>query len=261
MRIAVDRPTIETHVREATARLLGLSVDKVFINDFASDTAAPERPYVSLQIAPSSIDAQQGTVQYEDGLEVWYFEIQSSANGDYTIEIDGDVYTHNAVGQTATQIRNSLVALISSPDYIAVAAATVTIQVTSQVLRKRLFPVAGAGIALIRVRGNIIKVTTRTTELMLQARCVGYYSDTPTATNSGVDMAERLLVSLLDPDETEAMRADGIAINRGVVTDISSITDGFTESIGALDAIITTNTAFVTTLSNVTEASFQWGTP
>lgn len=152
-------------------------------------------------------------------------------------------------------------ALISSPDYIAVAAATVTIQVTSQVLRKRLFPVAGAGIALIPVRGNIIKVTTRTTELMLQARCVGYYSDTPTATNSGVDMAERLLVSLLDPDETEAMRADGIAINRGVVTDISSITDGFTESIGALDAIITTNTAFVTTLSNVTEASFQWGTP
>ena len=261
MRIGVDRPTIETHVREATSRLLGLSMDKVFINDFASDTAAPVRPYVSIQIAPSSNDTRQGTVQFEDGLEVWYFEIQSSADAAYTIEIDGDIYTHNAVGETETQIRDALVALISSPNYIAAAAATVTIEVTSQVLKARLLPVAGAGIALIPVRGNVIKVTTRTVELMLQARCVGYYSSTPTATNSGKDMAERLLVSLLDPDETSAMRADGIAINRGVVTDITSITDGFTESIGALDAIITTNYAFISTLSNITETSFEWGTP
>lgn len=261
MRIAVDRPTIEMHVREATSRLLGLPVDKVFINDFASDTAAPVRPYVSLQIAPSASDTRQGTVQYESGLEMWYFEIQSSADGPYTITIDSDIYTHNAVSQTATQIRDALVALISSPDYTAVAAATVTIEVSSEVLRKRLLPVAGAGIALIRVRGNVVKVTTRTVELILQARCVGYYSDTPTATNSGVDMAERLLVSLLDPDETYAMRQDGIAINRGVVTDITAITDGFTESIGALDAIITTNYAFISTVSDVTETSFEWGTP
>lgn len=261
MRIGVDRPTIEARVVEATARLLGLPSSKVFINDFASDVPAPERPYVSIQIAPSVNDTRQGTVQLNDGLEVWYFEIQTSADGDHSITIDGDVWTYNSTGKTATEIRDELVALISSPNYDAVAAATVTIEVTSKVLRRRLLPAASAGIAIIPIRGNVIKVTTRTVELMLQARCVGYYSDTPSATNSGKDMAEQLMMGLLDPDETSAMRDDGIAINRAVVNDITTITDGFTESIGALDAVITTNYAYISTLSDVTEASFEWGAP
>lgn len=259
MRIAVDRPTIEQHVMEATARLLGLPAGKVFINDFASDAPGPERPFVSLQIAPAAIETQAGTTRFEPGLEVWRFEIQSDADGDYTISIDGDSYTHTAAGQTATQIRDSLLALISAVNYVAASAATVTIEVTSQVLSRRLLPTAGTGIRLYQVRGNTLKITTRPAELMLQARCVGYYSDTPTASNSGKDMAERLMLGLLDADETRAMRDDGIAINRTITTDITAITDGFTESVGAMDAILTTNYAFITTVDNITQTQFQWG--
>lgn len=258
MRTAYARPELETHLIDATRRILGLSADKVFIGDFASDTAAPERPFVSILIAPESSPSRAGTVNYQPGLEYWRCEVIDDADGDYWIEVDATTFTHAAVGQTKTQIRDALVALLGGPNYLVTAAGAVSIDIESDVLLRRLLVDSSVGITSEKLRGNVIKITTRSQALMVQARCVGSYSTTPSATNSGADMAERLLVGLYDADTTQAMRDDGFAINSGVVTDISTITDGFAELIGSLDAMCVTNSVYVETIDNATAASVRF---
>lgn len=262
MRIAIDRPQLESLLIEACSRLLGLPVEKVFINDFASDTAAPERPFVSLRIGPAQLESQRGTVQYQPGIESWRFQVMNATDGPFSVTVDGVSHTHVAASQTITQIRNSLAALLVGANYTTTPAGDASIDIESNQLQYRLLPTANtANISRTKLRGNTIKITTRTTELMLEARCVGYYSDTPDASNSGVDMAERLMVSLYDVDETAALRDQGFAINRAVVTDTTILTDGFQESVGALDAIVTTNYALITTLDNATQAPFTISGP
>jgi hypothetical protein len=258
MRTAYARPELEAHLIDATRRILGLPADKVFIGDFASDTAAPERPFVSIIVAPESSPSRTGTVRYQPGIEYWRCEIIDDVDGNYSIEVDGTTFTHAAVGQTKAQIRDALVALLGGPNYTAAAAGSVSIDIESEVLLRRLLVSSSANITSEKLRGNTIKITTRTQSLAVQARCVGSYSATPSATNSGVDMAERLLVGLYDADTTRAMRDDGFAINSGVVADLSTITDGFAELIGSLDATCVTNSIYVETIDNATSASVRF---
>jgi hypothetical protein len=257
MRTAFARPELEAFLVDATQRILGLPAGKVFINDFAPDTAAPERPFVSLTIAPDSTMSRAGTVSYQLGLEYWRFSVASDDDGDYTIEVDGVPVTYAAVDKTSTEIRDELVALLGGPNYTAVAAGLTSIDVESESLGLRLMASASSNIAVTKLRGNVIKSTTRPAELMVQARCVGFYSTTPSATNSGVDMAEKLLVGLYDVGVTAAMREAGFAINNGVVTDISVVNDGFQELVGSMDAICVTNSLFVTTVDSATRATVE----
>jgi hypothetical protein len=155
-----------------------------------------------------------------------------------------------AVGQTIEQIRDGLLAAIVSggdADYTASAGGDATVVVDSNVAGRRLVVSSSAGVSASLIRGDALKVASRATELRLRIECVGSYGDPMTVDLTGVDIAERLALALIDVDETAEMRAENHHITVARVTDERQMVDGQEETIGVIDGIVGTSSLHVGT--------------
>ena len=124
----IRREEIETMLRAHVVRLTGLPENNVFFSEYAVDTAACPRPCVSMSLEPTGVQQREAAIFNVDSLELWRIVVTASADGPHSVSIDGVVYTHNAVGQTSTQIRDSLLAAINAgahPDFVATTAASI----------------------------------------------------------------------------------------------------------------------------------------
>lgn len=250
MRRGINRPDIEVLLNEAVVRLTGLPEANVFFGEYATDTTAPIRPCVSMTLMPFETEQKHGTVFYVPSLELWRFQVNDDADGDYSVVIDDVTYTYSASGDTMTQIRDGLLAIIVAgldPDYTAVAAATRTIDVQSTVPGKILACSAVPGIYADRLQADVLKCVSRAVELRLEIQCVGEYDNPIDVALTGVDIAERLQYALLDVDETRELRAAGHHITRVRTTDARQVIDGQEETIGIIDAILGTTSLHVGT--------------
>jgi hypothetical protein len=250
MRRGINRPDIETLLNEAVVRLTGLPEDRVFFSEYADDTVAPLRPCVTMTLMPYETEQKQGTVFYTPSLELWRLEITSSVDGDYAVTVDGVEYVYAAVDEDMSDIRDGLAAAIAAgadADYTSVAAATRSIDITSDVPGKRLVVIGGPGVSASLLRSDVLKTVSRAVELRLEIQCVGEYASPSDVSLTGADIAERLKYALLDPDETAAMRAAGHHITRARATDARRIIDGQAETIGIIDAVLGTTSLHVGT--------------
>lgn len=250
MRRGIDRPTIETTLRDAVIRLTGFDPDHVFFSEHAVDTAACPRPCVSMSVMPYETLQKNGTIEWLPSLELWYLEITSAADGTYSATIDGSTFSFPAVAQTITQIRDGLLAAIilgADADYSATAGGAATIVVESNVAGRRLIVSGSTGVTPSLLRGDALKLVSRATELRLRIECVGVYDNPMTADLTGVDIAERLGVALLDVDETLEMRDANQHITLARMTDERRMVNDQEETIGVIDAILGTSSLHVGT--------------
>jgi hypothetical protein len=250
MRRGLDRPTIETTLREAVIRITGFDPNHVFFSEHAVDTAACPRPCVSMSVMPYETLQKNGTISWIPSLELWYLQVTSAADGTYSATIDGATFSFPAVAQTITQIRNGLLAAIvlgADADYTATAGGAATIVVESNVAGRRLIVSTGTGVSPSLLRGDSLKLVSRATEPRLRIECVGSYANPMTVDLTGVDIAERLALALLDVDETAEMRNANQHITIARVTDERQMVDGKEETIGVIDAILGTSSLHVST--------------
>lgn len=258
MRRGINRPDIEATLREAVIRLTGFAPDSVFFSEHAVDTAACPRPCVSMTILPYETQRRSGTQSRQPGLELTRLVISSSADGTYAIDIDGVTYSHAAVGETATQIRDALLGVINAgahPNFTATGLATATIDLASQVPGYRLrVENASAGVTTFALRGNIVKIVSSQALLRVELSCVGSFANPLGVEMTGVDIAERLGLALLDNDDTTAMRDAEHNVVTVRVTDQRRVVDGQEETIGVVDAILATDSLHITTISDARSA-------
>ena len=250
-RRGINRPEIESLLRSEVIRLTGFPPDNVFFSEHAADTTACPRPCVSMTLMPYETMQRTGDVYRFPSLEFWRAAIESSADGTYSLTIDGATYSHNAVGQTPAQIRYSLLAVVNGgahPNFTAVSAGTASIDIESQSPGRRLAVSASVGLGVAYLRSDVVKVVKRSVELRLEIECVGVYGNPPDVAFTGVDIAERLMHALLDEEETAAMRRAGHPITTARTTDARRVVDGQEETVGVIDAILGTVSTHISTL-------------
>jgi hypothetical protein len=209
MRRGINRPQIEALLREAVIRLTGFPSDNVFFSEHAVDTAACSRPCVSMTLMPYETQQKNGTTEWLPSLELWYLEITSDVDGTYSATIDGTTFSFVALANTIAEIRDGLLAEIvggADPDYIATSGGVATIIIDSETPGRMLIVSGSAGVSASLMRSNALKLSSRPTELRLRIECVGFFESPATTEMTGVDIAERLQVSLLDVDETLELR-------------------------------------------------------
>lgn len=250
MRRGINRPEIETLLCAAVMRLTGFTSDRVFFSEYAVDTAGCPRPCVSMRLMPYETEQIHGTVSRLPSLEYWRLVVTSSADGPKTATIDGVVYPFTALGNSAPEIRDGLLASINlgaHPHFTAISAGTASIDVESQDLGRMLAISVSAGLTAARLRADMLKTVSRATELRLEIECVGTRASPPDVALTGVDIAERLQYALLDVDETYELRDAEHHITRVRTTDERRVESGREETIGKIDAVLGTSSLHVGT--------------
>jgi hypothetical protein len=259
MRRGVNRPEIEALLREAVIRLTGIASDNVFFSEHAVDTVAPVRPCVSMTLMPYETLQRPGHEFRVLSLEHWRLEITEANDADYEIDIDGTTYSTTAVGLTATEIRDALLAEINSgphPTFAATGPASISIDIKSLVAGYRLrVENPSIDISVSQLRGNVLKQVVADVSLRLEVECVGSFTSSMAAELTGVDIAERLANALRDIDDTAAMRAANHHITLTRVTDRRQIVNGQEETIGVIDCVLATTTTHITTIGDARSAS------
>jgi len=258
----IRREEIETMLRAHVIRLTGLPANNVFFSEYAVDTAACPRPCVSMTLEPTGVQQREAAIFNVDSLELWRIVVTASADGPYSVSIDGVVYTHNAVGQTSTQIRNSLLSAINAgahPDFVATTAASISIDIRSQVPGLHLLVEAiTTNVDALMLQGNGLEITMGFVSLPLLIDCVGAYSNPPTVRSTGVDISERLMYALINQRETEDMREAGHCIVNVSSADQRNIVDGEAETIGQIRATLNTTSYNIATVGIATQAPFAF---
>jgi hypothetical protein len=240
----INRPEIETHLREAVARILSLPSASVFVIDDAADTTSLLPPFASIRILPPNRITADVSDRWAKSLEYWRLTVASSADGTYSATILGNSFGYVASGNTATQIRNGLLAAMpSTADYTTVAAGTTSIDIASLVPGARLV-VESTSVTVTQYRRSLIKVTSASVEMPVEVVCFGVPRS---AVWDGKTMAEVLQAGLLDADATPEMRLAGHSPLRSRVLDMMRVTAGESERIGKLELILGTQRSYINT--------------
>lgn len=264
IRRGIERPEIEALMREAVIRLTGFPSDRVFFSEHAVDTAACPRPCVSMTLMPYDVLQRPGQEFRLGGLEHWRLIVDDDADADYTVEIDGVTYSHTAAGQTATEIRDSLLTAInlgSHPTFDATGPATISIDVKSLEMSRRLVVLATPNMIVQQLRGNILKLVVADVSLRLRIECVGLFGSPMTADLTGVDIAERLANALRDIDDTAALRDANHHITVNRTTDERRVTSNQEETIGVIDCTLATTSTHITTIGDARSVTAEVSLP
>lgn len=241
----INRPEIETLMREAVARLLALPAASAFIIDDAADTVSLAPPFASIRILPPANVTSAASERWQKSLEYWRLTVVSVADGTYDVALDGSTFSFAASGMTTTQIRDGLLATMpSTANYTTAAAGPASIDIASLTPGRRLVVESSDVVVTQQLRGSLLKVSSAAVELTAEVVCFGVPRS---STWDGKAMAEQLQAGLNDPDETSELRACGHIPLRSRVLDMMRVTAGESERIGKLELILATQRSHINT--------------
>ena len=238
----INRAEMEPLLREAVSRIAGLPLSSVYIIDDAADTVMLTPPFASILILPPGNVTSEASEHWQQSYEYWRATITETADDDYIVSIIDTDHSYTAVGKTATEIRDGLLAdMPSTAEYTTAAAGTTSIDIVSLVAGQRL-AIESDNVTLTQFRRSLVKVSSATVELPIEVVCFGVPGSTAW---DGKSMAEVLQAGMMDPDATGDLRACGHNMLRSRVMDMSRITDGESERIGKLEMIFATRRAYI----------------
>lgn len=258
----INRDAIEEHSIALVRKITGLPADRVFMARDQANEPAPNRPFCSLFIRVPVGEYRAGQVDHTGLLEYWRFQVDGDDDGDYTATVSGVDHTYTASGETATEIRDGLVAaLAASLTSTTVAAGQISGDIESDTPRQRLQVEVSApndNLSLAKLRGNIAEVTRQEKEPELEIFCWGLFQETdPSFEDYGETTAERLGDAFMSPAENEALRLSGHGPRTVRWREQDRILDGEVETIGVLTVRLGATSCHVADLQDATEVGWN----
>ena len=242
-----------------------ITAEKLFWDDGAPDNPVPAKPYISCRLlAPAS---QTKARDFRTFLthERWEIRVTDSADGAYSIEIQGVPYSLVASGLGITALRDALLAeLAADTESTSTAVGADTIEIVANVEGERLFVLTDPPASLVRTRTSTdaFERQHQVVECQLQVGCWGKLDNLdPQPFQTGRAIAE-FVESLFNARQmTAAMRDRGHVPRRVSILDNTNVENQQAQSEAIVQVVLATDSRLDVQVASTTAVAVRNASP